>query len=217
MSLDEVWRQREEEIYPALFGPVSRGVFPLTADMFEEQFGRSVVDPTWPMMGVLEYAPTPDRASWLYVTSGYSNPWMQDPASYDRNGRSGAGVEFVLATTEQAEWPIIRLQTALMLVLLVTAGHFPDKKSLGVNDVVPLGFGLNGDPDCVLRSLVLTTAEQIPESFTLPSGKVFLAGLTAVSDAELAFARKFGAKPLIDRLRAAGYHPVNNPARASIV
>lgn len=217
MTLEEVWRQREEDVYPALFGPMSRGIFPMNAKLFQEQFGRTQIDPTWLMMGVFEYAPTPDRASWLYVTSGYSNPWKQKPSRYEADGVSGSGLEYVLATTEQAEWPIIRLQTALALTLLVSAGHYPDKKTLGMHDYIPLGFGLNGDPDCVLRSLLVAPAEQVPDGFSLSSGKVRLAGLTAVSDAELAYGRTAGAEALIDRLRAAGHHPVNDPRRASIV
>lgn len=44
MDLEEVWRIREEEIYPALFGPRFRGIFPLQRDMFTGQFGQAELD-----------------------------------------------------------------------------------------------------------------------------------------------------------------------------
>ena len=98
MDLEEVWRIREEEVYPALFGPHVRGIFPLRMEMFTGQFSQSKVDPRWLHYGVLEFAPTEARPSWLYVTSGHSNPWNQSPGEFDPDGQSGAGVEFTLAT-----------------------------------------------------------------------------------------------------------------------
>ena len=43
--------------------------------------------------GVFEFAPTDKRDSWVYVTSGYSNPWEQEPEEYDPDGDSGLETE----------------------------------------------------------------------------------------------------------------------------
>jgi hypothetical protein len=88
MDLERVWQIREEEIYPTLFGPVSRGIFPLSQQLFAERFRQSDVDPRWLFCGVFEFAPTADRQSWLYVTSGYSNPWDEESVDFDPNGES---------------------------------------------------------------------------------------------------------------------------------
>jgi hypothetical protein len=45
VDLEEVWRIREEEVYPKLFGSVSRGIFPLTQELFSRRFGQQDVDP----------------------------------------------------------------------------------------------------------------------------------------------------------------------------
>jgi hypothetical protein len=66
MDLEEVWRIREEDVYPGLFGPRVRGIFPLQVEMFTGQFGQSKVDPRWLHYGVFEFAPTETRHSWLY-------------------------------------------------------------------------------------------------------------------------------------------------------
>jgi hypothetical protein len=63
----------------------------------------------------------------------------------------------------------------------------------------------------------MTEPEDIPAEFQLPSGKVLLTGFTAISDAELKEAKQRGSAGLIDRLRDAGFHPVNNPRRRSLV
>src|SRR5262245_11321978 len=75
VDLEEVWRIREEDVYPRLFGPLRRGIFTLTHELFSRRFGPQQIDPRWLTMGVMEFAPTAARKSWLYVTSGYSNPW----------------------------------------------------------------------------------------------------------------------------------------------
>jgi hypothetical protein len=62
----------------------------------------------------------------------------------------------------------------------------------------------------------MTEPEGIPIAFQLPSGKVLLTGFTAISDAELKEAKQIGSPGLIDRLRVAGFHPVNDPHRRSL-
>jgi hypothetical protein len=217
MDLEEVWRIREEDVYPRLFGPVSRGIFPLPHQMFAEQFGRSDVDPRWLFYGVIEFAPTAERPWWLYVTSGHSNPWEQAPEQYEPEADSGAGVEFTLASSEQGDWAIRTLQSMLAFDLLLGAGRFGDAQPLALHDRIPLRAPLDGRDPCVMRHLALTAPEGIPPEFGLPSGNVLLMGFTGLSNAEASLAKEKGTTHVIERLRAAGYHPVNQPLRPSIL
>ncbi|MBP7704393.1 MAG: suppressor of fused domain protein [Caulobacter sp.] len=217
MDLEEVWRRREEEVYPALFGPLSRGIFPLPAELFVQRFRQTEIDPRWLTMGVLEFGPTAERPSWLYITSGYSNPWHQEPADYDPEGESGSGIEFAMQTAEQAEWAIPVLASMLAFDVLLSAGRLPSGAPLSLYDRIPYGAPVTGEEGCVLTNLILAPAEGMPDSFVLPSGKAHIAAFTAVSDAELELARNEGTKVILDRLREAGHHPVVRPERASIV
>lgn len=217
MDLEGVWKLREEEVYPSLFGPMSRGIFPLTQELFANRFGAKDVDPRWLVHGVFEFAPTEDRASWLYVTSGYSNPWEQEPADYDPKGESGSGVEFTFAVSEQGDWAVEILQSMLAFDILLGAGRFPNGNRFSLHDRIPLRAPLNGQQDCQIRNLVLVEREDGPQDFILPSGEVILIGFTGITDAELAFAKTNGSGPLIDQLRSAGYHPVTNPDRQSLI
>lgn len=118
-SLEEVWEYREEKLYPRLFGAQRRGIFPLTIDLFSKVFDQSSVDPRWLHLGVFEFAPTPARGSWLYVTSGGSTPWESDPSEYAPEKYSWLGVEFVIESPDQAEWPIRVLLRLLAYHVLV--------------------------------------------------------------------------------------------------
>lgn len=213
MTLEQIWEQREDVIYPELFGPLSRGVFPLDAGLFRDDFRQTEIDPRWLHLSVLEFGPTPERPSWLYVTSGYSNPWHQEPHEYDPNGESGAGVEFFMATAEQGDWAIRALQSMLAFDVLLSAGRLLNGQPLSLYDRIPLGGPVDRDPDGLLTTMVLAPAEHIPGEFRLPSGLVRLAGFTAITESELAFAKAEGTPALIERLRSAGYHPVVNPRR----
>jgi hypothetical protein len=217
VDLEEVWRLREEEIYPALFGPASRGIFPLSHEIFTGQFRQDSVDPRWLFLGVIEFPPTPNRSSWLYVTSGHSNPWEETPEAYDPAGESGAGVEFTFAVSERGNWAIRTLQSMLAFDVLLGAGRFPGKQPLALHDRIPLRAPVNGRPDCEIRNLMVVEPEDGPKEFSLPSGKVLLAGLTGLTDSEVAFAKANGSPALLERLRAAGHHPITNPQRRSLL
>jgi hypothetical protein len=199
-----------------LFGPGRRGIFPLTQAFFSSRFGQEDVDPLWLFHGVFEFAPTPDRPSWLYVTSGHSNPWHQDPADLDPRGESGEGVEFTFAVSEQGDWAIAILQQMLAFDLLLTADRIPGAQRLALHDRIPLRAPLNGQPACQLRNLMLVEREGGSQTFSLPSGEVILVGFTGMTDPELAFAKAHGSPALLERLRTAGYHPVTDPNRASL-
>jgi hypothetical protein len=105
---EQVWADREENVFPRLFGPDLRGVFTLSPPIFLETFKQPSYDPRWLYYGVFEFRPTATRSSWLYVTSGMSNAWEDDEPRSD--GPSGFGCEYVFETTEQGDWAILRLQ-----------------------------------------------------------------------------------------------------------
>jgi hypothetical protein len=217
MDLEEVWRIREEDIYPSLFGPAAAGIYPLSQELFSQRFRQTDVDPRWLFCGVFQFPPTPARTSWLYVTSGHSNPWDQEPDAYNPTAESGFGVEFVFLSSEQGDWAIQTLQNMLAFDLLLGAGRFPNAGPLALGNRVPLHAPINGDPACAIRNLVLTEPEGIADGFSLPSGRVLLAAFTGISDAERDFAKTNGSAALIGRLRAAGCHPVTNPRRKSLL
>lgn len=212
MDLEAVWAQREDVIYPELFGGEGRGIFPLSQNVFDV-FPNAQIDPRWLHYGVFEYAPFQGRKSWLYVTSGHSNPWDTPPEDYRPDGRSGAGVEFSIETQDQAEWAISFLLKMLAFDLLVSSGQYGDKPPLGIDDRIPLGGPIDGNPETPIHAVILHSPESYPNRFQLPSGHVDILQFVGVTEAERDLARAEGFDALRNKLVAEANFPTTNVRR----
>ncbi len=206
--LETVWAEREEVLYPALFGPL-RGIFPIPAARFQ----RLDVDPDprWLTIGVFEAAPTPQRPTWVYVTSGLSNPWEdeRDPAAL-----CGFGCEFLLETTRQGPWAIGLLHHLASLQLVALSGAL-DRPPLQRGARLNLHGPIDGDAS-PLRHLLLTEPAGFPPVLAQRSGEAdWLCGV-GLTDAERAFAQAHGNDALLARLRAAGHGTVTDPGRGDV-
>src|SRR3954447_14229039 len=100
----ESWAVREETIYKTLLGDTGQGIYPVDFDLFSSRFHQSDVDPRWLHDGIFECPPNNRRKSWLYASSGLSNPWEQDAASPGEV--SGLGCEFILECQNQSRWAL---------------------------------------------------------------------------------------------------------------
>jgi DNA-directed RNA polymerase specialized sigma24 family protein len=102
MDLEELWRVREEDLYPALFGPRVRGIFPLQVEMFTGQFGQSKVDPRW-----LRYRGFEFRAHRNAASKAEEPPNPQRPIGRERENAiradSGTGKETLDPVSESDE------------------------------------------------------------------------------------------------------------------
>lgn len=217
MGIADVTEARENEIYQGLFGLSEGRKFPLTREIFRDNFGKEDIDPRWLTCCVFEFAPTVERPSWLYLTSGRSNPWNQDPADYDPKGRSGGGIEFAFSVSERGDWAIELMQHIFALDLLLEAGLFPGADPFAIHENVHLRAPLNGQANCTIRNLIFSTLVENPKKFTLESGEVHLIGLIGITDPEAEFAKARGSLALIKRLQEAGCVSVTNPFRASVL
>lgn len=215
-TLESVWADREDRVYPELFGQMSRGIFPLDGALFTGMFAQKTYDPRWLTYGVFEYAPSLSRQSWLYVTSGCSNPWEQEPADYDSSKCSGYGMELVLEVTSKGDWPIIMLRRLLAFNILLIHGRYGESKQLGYGDRVPLHAPITLEGDSELRNVVFFKPEHYSSSFRLASGEVELVHAVGITDSELAFAKEHGSEALFPFLKQNGAWPVTNPSRGSV-
>lgn len=202
-------------MYPTLFGAASRGIFPLSADLFSD-LGHSSTDPRWLFHGVFEFSPTEQRSSWLYVTSGTSNPWEVEPSQFGEQEYSGLGTELVLESPVQAEWAISATRRLLAYNILLAHGHFGTSGPLDYGARIPLDAAIDGSAQSLLRSVVVGAATHYPSSFGLASGKVDLLHLVGISESEHQFARVHSSTELIKLLRQRDAFPVTDPARKSV-
>lgn len=221
-----IWAEREERIYPAFFGDLGAGIYTIPASVFASM-GREDPDPRFLTHGVFECPPTAKRPHWLYVTSGMSNPWGENPATVDPQAYSGLGYEFTLHTPAQAAWAIRILHWLMAVQLLVACGDI-EGELLQRNDRIPLGSSI-GKQEGVLTHLLVTGPDAVvqgpasphmagyPGEFALASGRVELLLMMGVSAAEADFARSQGTEALLTVLHHWEYFPLTDAGRASAV
>jgi len=212
---ERVWEHREEVLYPSLFGPDSRGIFPIQPEMLTDTFKQESFDPRWLHHGVFEFAPTPTRNSWLYVTSGMSNDW--DAERPDHATPSGLGCEFVFETTQQAEWAILRLLHLMTFQILLCHGRYPGREPLSDFHRLPLRCPINFE-NSALTHLMLAppSPSRFPREAHLDSGPFDFYQVVGISEAEAAYARSHDGPALLDLLVAHECFPITDPIRQEI-
>ena len=215
-SLEEVWEYREEYLYPRLFGEAGRGISPIPIEVFTVNFEQAAVDPRWLHLGVFEFAPTAERQSWLYVTSGGSTPWETEPSEYNPDEYSWLGVEFVIETAEQAEWPIRALHRLLAYHVLVCHARYPEFSPLDYGHRVPAGGAVDGSTDSMLRFFALAKPSHYPAFGQLASGKFEFLHAVGITEGERDFAKTTSTAELLAALSLQGAFPVTLPRRAQI-
>ena len=210
-----VWKQREEMVYPELFGPFTGGIESLSAPWFKSM-GFKDIDPRWLTHGVLESPPNDRHDNWVYITTGLSNPWGIDPADKQPDQYSGLGFEFFMQTAEPAPWVMEVLASLMAMQILVTqeliAGDLVEPF-----DRVPLGRALDKSDHSLIRNLLILPPEHIPAQARLDSGVFDLLLCVGITDAEVQFARAQDGPGLQKVLLHHDCIPVTDPHRRSTV
>ena len=215
-SLEEVWTYREETLYPKLFGISNRGIFPLDFELFEQVFGQQEIDPRWLHLGVLEFGPTATRNSWIYVTSGASNPWETEASDYQPDEYSWLGVEFVFEVPEQADWAVHVLRRLLAYHLLLAHGRYGDSAPLDYGHRVPAGGAIDWSTDSELTFLAIAKPTHYPATEQLASGLFDFLHVVGITEAERDYAKATSTEDLISKLEAHGAYPVTASKRAPV-
>jgi len=205
--LEQAWEQREEDLYKSLFGDTGKGIYPLHFDLFKKQFGYDNVDPRWLHYGVFKCPPNENRNSWLYVSSGMSNPWETD----EKEEYSGLGTELILETIKDESWAIPLVQSLIAFNILLSIGKYGDRPLLEHWARIPQPIEPN------ISHLVLGVPENIPETIDLISGSVDLLQIVGLTQTEFDYAKENGSPAVCDLLKKAGIYPITDPKRESVV
>jgi hypothetical protein len=214
--LERVWAEREESIYPQLFGDLGPGIFTLHGDTFETVFQQSP-DPRWLFTGVFESSPGPKHVDWVYVSSGLSNPWEQAAPAESEDEASWLGVEFLFRTTVQGSWAIQLVQRIAAFEILLAHDRFEGRERLAWGDRIPLRAPIVPSSQSVLTYLLVAPPADGPEGFRLETGLVEFAQLVGISEAEAAFGRENDLEALLDVLRRGGAYSTTDPFRVSLI
>jgi hypothetical protein len=211
---ESVWSDREDHAYRRLFGDLGKGVFPAGPQVFA-QFQKEP-HPGWCNHGVFACPPGAHRPTWLYVTSGLSNPWNLEAPGRDPSGFSGLGFELVVESREPANWAAPLLHNLMAYELLVAVGSYPDAELFEYGNRVPLGGSITPEFDSAIRWLLVEPPQHYPASFELPSGRVDCFHLVGATDAEVELARQNDQDLLVELLKRGGAWPHTDARRASL-
>lgn len=211
---ERLWKYREETVYASLFGDLGEGIFSTQASTFE-RFSHEP-HPGWLNHGVFACPPNKDRNSWLYVTSGLSNPWNLDAPGRDPSGFSGLGFELAIETPESVDWPVSVLHNLMAYELLVAVGSYEAAELLEYGNRIPLDGSVTPKFKSVLRWLLVTQPKHYDSAFELASGRVDIYHLVGASDDEIQFARQNDQDQLISALEAKGACPVTDAGRETL-
>ena len=215
---EEIWRKREEEIYPALFGPLPGTVIPLPIESLRAILGQeNEIDEAWLHFAVIEVAPNEKHADWIYVTSAFSQPWKaESEEELDRNQYSGYGYELLLRTPERAGWAVDVLHR-LSAYQIGVYNELMKGKLFQWLDWMPLNGPISSEaPDSAVRGMFITRPRDFEARFELPSGQVDLLQIVGITGSELAYGLYKGFDKLENQLYEGGAAPTTNPTRASI-
>lgn len=161
------WQQRDEGIYPELFGPAQGEPSLLSEDIFYKDFGHRKIHPFWLHHGILAFPPTADRPTWVYATSGMSNAFDSEIEDW-----SGLGVEFLMETYTQADWAADKLARLMAFNLLIAIGHYENSEDIKPGSIVRLEVPVNGEENCQLRNLIVFGTEPNPTTGLAPQATV---------------------------------------------
>ena len=214
--LQRTWQDREEVVYPRLFGEMGDGIYPVPAEVFSDVFQQEP-DPRWLHIGVFASPPTGDRSILVYVSSGLSNPWDSPTPPADPDSASGLGLELVFATPDPGDWAIRLVHRILAFELLLSHGRYPGREPLGVGDRIPLRGPIVPGTDSELTWLLLCPPARFPDRCALDSGHFALLELVGATEAEAALSRDQGLSELLPLLEARGARAVTDPARRCVL
>lgn len=213
--LEDVWAEREDRVYPALFGDLGGGIHAASPAVYA-RFQRAPGHPGWLHHGVFACPPHGDRRSTLYVTSGLSNPWNLEAPGRDPSGFSGVGFELVIETPGPVAWAAPLLHNLMAYELLVAVGTYDNAELLEYGNRVPLGGSITPTFDSAISWLLVEPPQRVPPSFEIASGRVDLYQLVGVTEAEVEFARQNDQDALVELLQQEGVYPATDAARRSV-
>lgn len=211
---ESVWAQREDIIYRQLFGDIGASIHTIPAILFE-RMGQKEIDPRWTTHGVFECPPVGPRVSWLYVTSGLSNPWGIDPQTIKAEQPSGLGFEIVLQTPTRQKWAIQVLHWLMGVQILAASGLLQGEVvSAGMR--IPLHTSIDPDSESLIRNLIVTRPEEYADHFHLHSGVVELLLCIGITDSEMEFARNSSTDALLVILKDSKVFPITDASRKPV-
>ncbi len=213
--LAQSWQARDE-LYMQLFGQhqyISPSNYAPPAKLKSKTKGNGLKDNNLNQqeLAVFTYAPDPLRPYWTHITAGLSTPWLQD----DAQEVSGFGLELMIKSPTEAEWPAQILRT-MAYYIFNHMGTLSPSKRLALNSPIIAGS------DSLLRNLLIWYADEAPDCwYQLPSGGFGIFAAVGITDDEMRLTEsiheEYGTWCMLQILKRLGLDQTTDPSRKSIM
>lgn len=147
----------------------------------------------WSGGGIYQFPPNRNRSSWHYVTSGLSQPHIDDDANpepiIDDDGErySGFGIELVISTIDKVAWaPDVLINLAKYLLFQ------KNSRVILPGDRIPCNGPLVLETSTLLSYLVATISTEYESEILLPVGQCHLVHLIGCTQGEVHAALTMG-------------------------
>ncbi|MGC4088738.1 MAG: suppressor of fused domain protein [Polyangiaceae bacterium] len=168
----------------------------------------------WPGGGVYQYPARGKRSGVHYVTHGLAQPMdFDDPVEPADEPRSGLGIELVLSTPNESEWPVVVLFELVKYLLFAENARLflPGHR-------IPASLLQQVDPSTQLTHLFGIASAEYESELLLPAGACTLVHLVGATMAEIERAKQHrgttGTYILSETLRELGVGHVTDLKRA---
>ncbi|HET9956730.1 MAG TPA: suppressor of fused domain protein [Polyangiaceae bacterium] len=212
--LKRVIAEREGRVYPELFGEVSKNIYTLDEEFFQRVFEQKA-EPEWLLTGVLECPPSSKHKDYIYVSSGLSNPVVEQAEPMSPEDPSWLGVEVVFRTTEPGPWAVELVKRVAAFEILLAYQRFEGRDRLAPGARIPIGNPITLSSPSELTWLLVVPTKFEPPAFQLESGVVEFLQVIGITAAEAKLAREQGPEMLFDLLGAHGALSVTDPKRGT--
>jgi hypothetical protein len=212
----DIWQSREETVYPRLFGSILPHISTIPPEFLAGDRIDFKPPALWLHYGVLQSPPDSIRNCWVYVSSGLSNPTLDQCENPLPEGPSGIGFEVVMFTATESAWAVRIIQWVMANQLLTAAG-MTTFELMEIFDRIHVPPELRPSPLSHIDYLFVLPMPPDMHHFELPTGRVELLMLVGVTEAEMKFARAQGGDGLLELLQHHGMSRVTDTDRKSVI
>jgi hypothetical protein len=147
------------------------------------------------------------------VLSSTHSAKKKEAAPQQKEGAAGYGYELIVATRDQAEWPLAVVQWVVRAEILVDTGILGRVEKYGGYTVEKIGIDGNES----VNILISKAEPPFPTGTDLPNGKMELLIATVITEEEMQWCFKHGRKALLEQLQKAGVGQFSDLKRESVV
>ncbi len=182
----DTYSKKREQTLESIFGKT----FP-AGEIFSPSISWPQFD--WRGEGVLQFPPSKEFSSWIYLTTGLSQPDFEDSGQpivwKDDSGisQSGFGIELAISTAHESNW-VIGVLYHLLRYMIFSPGSRP----ILPGHRFPIDVSNLSRRESLLNHFIAIKSDRYRSQFALPAGECNIVHLVGITSKEAEYATSLG-------------------------